>query len=173
MSCTITYSARNIHVPNVYNRIVSQVLKTQCPNQMNNYCDRFSLRAFKRGFQGLPVLSKRVLGYDSGICCFKEVKTTAKILIILVFSYLSTLPHKSGISRFSDPFTTFRSYLKNKPILTLFGLFPDFCFLAKIKKIKVIFIICFFACLQFFKVKVGLTSAWTREFPIGSGSFRQ
>ena len=30
--------------------------------------------------------SKRGLDYDSGACCFKEVKTTAKILIILAFS---------------------------------------------------------------------------------------
>ena len=29
--------------------------------------------------------SKGVLEYDSGVCCFKEVITTAKILIILAF----------------------------------------------------------------------------------------
>ena len=29
--------------------------------------------------------SKRVLNYDLGVCCFKEVKITAKILIILAF----------------------------------------------------------------------------------------
>ena len=29
--------------------------------------------------------SKGVLNYDSGICCFKEVKNTAKTLIILAF----------------------------------------------------------------------------------------
>ena len=29
--------------------------------------------------------SKGVLDYDSGICCFKEVISTAKILIILAF----------------------------------------------------------------------------------------
>ena len=28
--------------------------------------------------------SKGVLDYNSGVCCFKEVKTTAKILIIFV-----------------------------------------------------------------------------------------
>ena len=28
---------------------------------------------------------KGVLDYDSGVCCFKEVKTTARILIILAF----------------------------------------------------------------------------------------
>ena len=44
----------------------------------------FSLRAFK-GSQGLPMWSKGVLDYDSGVCPFKEVKTTAKILIILAF----------------------------------------------------------------------------------------
>ena len=27
--------------------------------------------------------SKEVLDYDSGVCCFEEVKTAAKILIIL------------------------------------------------------------------------------------------
>ena len=41
--------------------------------------------AFKRGSQGLPLWSKGVLDYDSGVCCFKEVKTTAKVLIILAF----------------------------------------------------------------------------------------
>ena len=41
--------------------------------------------AFKQGSQGLPVWSKGVLDYDSGVCCFKEVKTTAKILIIIDF----------------------------------------------------------------------------------------
>ena len=29
--------------------------------------------------------NKGVLDYDLGFCCFKEVKTTAKILIILAF----------------------------------------------------------------------------------------
>ena len=29
--------------------------------------------------------SKGVLDYDSVVCCFKEVKTTAEILIILAF----------------------------------------------------------------------------------------
>ena len=29
--------------------------------------------------------SKGVLDYDSGVCCLKEVKSTAKILIILAF----------------------------------------------------------------------------------------
>ena len=29
--------------------------------------------------------SKGVLNYDSGICCFKEVKNTAETLIILAF----------------------------------------------------------------------------------------
>ena len=29
--------------------------------------------------------SKGVLDYDSGICCFKEVETTARILIIVAF----------------------------------------------------------------------------------------
>ena len=29
--------------------------------------------------------SKGVLDYDSRVCCFKEVKTTAKILLILAF----------------------------------------------------------------------------------------
>ena len=29
--------------------------------------------------------SKKVLDYGSGVCCLKEVKTTAKILISLVF----------------------------------------------------------------------------------------
>ena len=29
--------------------------------------------------------SEGVLEYDSGVCCFKEIKTTAKILIILAF----------------------------------------------------------------------------------------
>ena len=43
----------------------------------------FSLWAFKQGSQRLPVWSEGVLDYDSGVCCFKEVKTTAKILIIL------------------------------------------------------------------------------------------
>ena len=28
---------------------------------------------------------KGVLDYDSGVCCFKEVKTTARVLIILAF----------------------------------------------------------------------------------------
>ena len=45
----------------------------------------FSLRALKQGSQGLPMWSKGVLDYDSVICCFKEVKTTDKILIILAF----------------------------------------------------------------------------------------
>ena len=93
--------------------------------------------------------------------------------MICMFAYLSTLPHKSGISRFLDHFPISRSYFKNKPTLTLFGPSPDFYFHRLIKKIEAIFIICFFACLQFFKVKVGLTSDWTRQFPISSGSFRQ
>ena len=29
--------------------------------------------------------SKCVLDYDSGVCCFKEVKTIPKMLIILAF----------------------------------------------------------------------------------------
>ena len=45
----------------------------------------FSLKTFKGGSQGAPVWSKGVLNYDTGICCFKEVKTTAKILITLAF----------------------------------------------------------------------------------------
>ena len=45
----------------------------------------FSLRAFKRGSQGFCLWSKGVLDYDSVVCCFKEIKTTAKILIILDF----------------------------------------------------------------------------------------
>ena len=40
---------------------------------------------FKEGSQGLPMWSKGVLNYDSGICCFKEVENTAKTLIILAF----------------------------------------------------------------------------------------
>ena len=43
----------------------------------------YSLRAFKSGSQGLPMWSKGVLDYESGVCCFKVVKTTAKILIVL------------------------------------------------------------------------------------------
>ena len=34
---------------------------------------------FKEGSQGLPMWSKGVLNYDSGICCFKEVKNTARL----------------------------------------------------------------------------------------------
>ena len=49
------------------------------------YFSGFPHRAFKQGSQGLSIWSKGVLDYDSGICCFKEVKTTAKILIILAF----------------------------------------------------------------------------------------
>ena len=45
----------------------------------------FSLRAFKQGSQGLPMWSKRVLDNDSGVCCQREVNTTAKILINLDF----------------------------------------------------------------------------------------
>ena len=45
----------------------------------------YSLRPFKSGSQRLPMWSKGVLDYDSEVCCFKEVKTTAKILIILAF----------------------------------------------------------------------------------------
>ena len=45
----------------------------------------FSLSAFKRGSQELAMWSKGVLDYDSGVCCFKEVKTTAKTMIIFVF----------------------------------------------------------------------------------------
>ena len=41
-------------------------------------------------------------------------------------AYLSILPHKSGISRFSDHFLISRSYFKYKPTLTLFGPSPDF-----------------------------------------------
>ena len=35
--------------------------------------------------QGVPVWSKGVLDHDSGVCCFKEVKTTATILTALAF----------------------------------------------------------------------------------------
>ena len=42
---------------------------------------RVSLRAFKPGSQVFPRRSKGVLDYDSGACCFKEVKTTASVLI--------------------------------------------------------------------------------------------
>ena len=49
------------------------------------YFSGFPLRAFKQGSQGLSMWSKGVLDYDSGVCCFKEVKTTAKILIVLAF----------------------------------------------------------------------------------------
>ena len=52
--------------------------------QHNNFRAGFSLRAFKRESQGLPMWSKGVLDYESGVC-FKEVKATAKILIILAF----------------------------------------------------------------------------------------
>ena len=47
----------------------------------------FSLRAFKRGSQGLRLWSKGALDYDSVVSCFKEAKTTctAKVLIILDF----------------------------------------------------------------------------------------
>ena len=34
---------------------------------------------------GTPKWSKGVIGYNSGVCCFKEVKTAAKILMILAF----------------------------------------------------------------------------------------
>ena len=88
-------------------------------------------------------------------------------------AYLSTLPLKSGISRFSDHFMTSRSYFKDKPILTLFGPSPDFYFIAKIKKNRGDFYHLFLRVFTVFKVKVGLTSAWTREFPVSSGSFHQ
>ena len=39
--------------------------------------------------------SKRVVDYDSGVCCFKEVKTTAKILIILAFQARYTSKYES------------------------------------------------------------------------------
>ena len=45
-----------------------------------------SLRASKRGSHGLPMWSKGILEYDSGVCCLNGVKTTAKILIVLAFS---------------------------------------------------------------------------------------
>ena len=38
-----------------------------------------------KGPQELPMWSKGVLYYDSGICWFKMVKTAAKILIIIAF----------------------------------------------------------------------------------------
>ena len=55
----------------------------------------FSLRAFKRGSQGVPMRSKGVLDYDSRVCCFKEVKTTAKIMKILAFSTRNTSKYES------------------------------------------------------------------------------
>ena len=63
-----------------------------------------------------------------------ELSYTGTGLILKDVTYLSTLPHKLGISRFSDHFTTSQSYFKNKPILTLFGPSPDFYFIAEIKK---------------------------------------
>ena len=39
--------------------------------------------------------SKGVLNYDSGFCCFKEVKTTAKILKILAFKIRNTSKYES------------------------------------------------------------------------------
>ena len=47
--------------------------------------------------------SKGVLNYDSGICCFKEVKNTAKTLIIVAFKtrneskYESTNKYNFGL----------------------------------------------------------------------------
>ena len=55
----------------------------------------FSLRAFKRGPQGLAMWSKGVLDYDSMFCCFKEVKTTGKILIILAILTRNTSKYES------------------------------------------------------------------------------
>ena len=51
------------------------------------YKTGFSLRAFEQGSLGLSTWStaKRVLDNDSGVGCFKEVKTTAKILVTLAF----------------------------------------------------------------------------------------
>ena len=54
-----------------------------------------SLRAFKRGPQGLPLWSKGVLDYDSGVCCFKEAKITAKILVIHAFETRNTSKYES------------------------------------------------------------------------------
>ena len=45
----------------------------------------FFLRAFEQGSHGLPMWSKGVFDYNSGGCCFEEVKTTSKILIVLAF----------------------------------------------------------------------------------------
>ena len=39
--------------------------------------------------------SKGVFVYDSRVCCFKEVKTAAKIVIILAFSTRNTSKHES------------------------------------------------------------------------------
>ena len=39
--------------------------------------------------------SKGVLNYDSGVCCFKEVKTNAKIVIILAFQTRNTSKYES------------------------------------------------------------------------------
>ena len=48
-------------------------------------------------------------------------------------TYLSTLPHKSGISRFSDPFTTSRSYLKISQFSGFLDHLPIFISLLKLK----------------------------------------
>ena len=32
-------------------------------------------------------MEKGVLDYDSGVCCFKEVKTIAKILLLVVLAF--------------------------------------------------------------------------------------
>ena len=75
-------------------------------------------------------------------------------------------PHISWFSGFWDHFPISGSYLKNKPILLLLKSPPDnFFFIAKIEN-KAIF---FFACLQFFKVKVCHTSTWNSQI---SGHFR-
>ena len=50
---------------------------------------------------------------------------------------------------------------------------PISIFIAKLKKSRRFLSFVFSCVLQFFKVKVGLTSTWTPEFPISSGSFRQ
>ena len=42
-----------------------------------------------------PNGSKGVREYDSGVCCFKEVKTTAKILIIPAFQTRNTSKYES------------------------------------------------------------------------------
>ena len=62
----------------------------QCTSLMAmHHLKIFSLRVFPQGFEtrvrGTPMWSKGVLDYGSGVCCFKEVKTTAKILITLAF----------------------------------------------------------------------------------------